>query len=60
MYPLSEEGSRTNFKDVAVLHHLEDPEVDWSIIFIWVFRKWDVGAWTRSSWLRIGTCGGQL
>jgi len=23
-------------------------------------RKWDVGVWTGSSWLRIGTCGGQL
>jgi hypothetical protein len=20
----------------------------------WIFRKWDVGAWTGSSWLRIG------
>jgi len=24
----------------------------------WIFRKWDVGAWTGSIWLRIGTsCG---
>jgi hypothetical protein len=22
------------------------------------FRKWDVGAWTGSNWLRIGTGGG--
>ena len=24
----------------------------------WIFRKWDVGEWTGSSWLRIvtGTC----
>jgi len=21
----------------------------------WIFRKWDVGAWTGSIWLRIGT-----
>ena len=33
--------------------HLEDPGVDGRIISR--FRKWDVGAWTGSSWLRIGT-----
>ena len=26
----------------------------------WIFRKWDVEVWTRSSWLRIGTSGGLL
>jgi hypothetical protein len=26
----------------------------------WIFRKWDVGAWTGSSWLRIRTGGGHL
>jgi len=25
-----------------------------------IFRKWDVGVWTRSSWLRISTGGGHL
>ena len=25
-----------------------------------VSRKWDVGAWAESSWLRIGTGGGHL
>jgi len=24
------------------------------------FRKWDVGAWIGSIWLRIGTCGGHV
>jgi len=24
------------------------------------FRKWDMGVWTGSSWLRIGTVGGHL
>jgi len=24
-----------------------------SIILRWVFRKWDLGSWTGSSWLRI-------
>jgi len=26
----------------------------------WIFRKWDVGVWTGSSWLKIGTGGGHL
>ena len=40
--------------------HLEDPGVDGRIILRWIFRKWDVGAWTGSSWLRIGTGDGHL
>jgi len=35
--------------------HLEDPDVDGRIILRWIFRKWDVGVWTGSSWIRIGT-----
>jgi len=30
-----------------------------AFIFIF-FRKWDVGVWTGSSWLRRGTGGGHL
>jgi len=40
--------------------HLENPDVDGRIILIRIFRKWDVGAWTGSIWLRIGTGGGHL
>ena len=40
--------------------HLEDTGVDGSIILRWIFRKWDVGVWTGSRWLRIGTGGGHL
>ena len=40
--------------------HLEDPGVDGMIILRWIFRNWDVGAWTGSSWLRIATGGGHL
>jgi hypothetical protein len=39
---------------------LGDPGVDGRIILRWIFRKWDVGMWTRSSWLRKGTGGGHL
>ena len=40
--------------------HLGDTGVDGRIIIRWIFRKWDVGVWTGSSWLRIGTGGGHL
>jgi len=40
--------------------HLGDPDTDGRIILRWIFRKWDVRAWTGSSWLRIGTDGGQV
>ena len=39
---------------------LKDPDVDGRIILRWIFRKWDVGVWTGSSWLRIRTGGGHL
>jgi hypothetical protein len=39
---------------------LEDPGVDGRIILRWSLRQWDVGAWTGSSWLRIGTGGGDV
>ena len=41
-------------------NHLRDLDVDGMIILKWIFRKWDVGMWTGSSWLRIGTSGGHL
>jgi hypothetical protein len=30
------------------------------VILRWIFRKWDFGVWTGSSWLRIGTVGRHL
>jgi len=42
------------------IDHLGDPDIDGRIILRWIFEKWDVGIWTGSSWLRIGTGGGHL
>jgi hypothetical protein len=36
------------------------PKRRWEDKLRWVFRKWDVGEWTGSNWLRIGTGGGHL
>jgi len=38
----------------------EDQSVDGKIIFIWIFRKRDVGAWSGLMWLRIVTDSGHL
>ena len=37
-----------------------DTGIDGRIILRWILRKWDVGVWTGSSWLRMGTGGGHL
>jgi len=40
--------------------YLGDPGVDGRIILRWIFRQWDVGVWTGSIWLMIGTGCGHL
>jgi len=47
------------YENVRERDHLENPGVD-GIELRSIFRKWDVGAWTGSIWLRIGTSGGHL
>jgi len=39
---------------------LRRPRRRWEDNIRRIFRKWDVGIWTVSSWLRIGTEGGHL
>jgi len=41
-------------------HYLEDIGVNGRIILRWMLRQWNLGAWTGSSWHRIGTHGGHL
>jgi len=36
------------------------PRGNGMIILRWIFREWNVGVWTGSSWLRIRTGGGHL
>jgi hypothetical protein len=40
--------------------HKIDPGLDGRIMLRRIFRKWDVGVWTGSSWLRIETGGRHL
>ena len=40
--------------------HLEDPDLHVGIILRLIYRKWDLGAWIGSSWLRIGIGDGLL
>jgi len=40
--------------------NLRNTGVDGRIILRLIFRKWDVGVWTGSSWPRIRTGGGYL
>ena len=45
--------------ELREIDHWRDPGVDGEIILRWIFRKWDVGEWTGSDWLRIGTGDGR-
>jgi hypothetical protein len=38
----------------------EDQGGNRRIIFRWIFRKWDVEAWSGWMWLRLGTGGGNV
>jgi hypothetical protein len=38
--------------------NLKDPAIYWRIILRWIFRKWDVEAWTGLIWLRMGQVAG--
>jgi len=40
--------------------HFGDPDLDGRIILRWIFRRYDVGLWTGSNWLTIGTGGGHM
>ena len=41
-------------------NHLVDTGIDGRIILRRLFRKQEVGVWTGSSWLRIGTGSGHF
>jgi hypothetical protein len=43
--------------DLIERGHLEDPDLDGSIILKWIFMMWITEAWTGLLWLMIGTDG---
>ena len=52
-------GERTGVYRVLVgKPERKRPGADGRMILNWIFRNWDVGMWTGSSWLRIGIGGG--
>jgi hypothetical protein len=48
------------WRNLSERHYLEDPGVDWKLVRRWIFRSWDVKAWTGLIWLWRGTGGGLL
>ena len=56
-YGGEEVHTRLWWGDLKKRDNFGDPGIDGRIILRWVFRKWNVWVWTRSSWLRIGTGG---
>jgi len=36
------------------------PRCRWEDDIRWIFRKWNLGVWTGSSWLSIGTSSGHF
>jgi len=48
------------WRNVKERDHLGDQGIAGRIILRLIFREWDVGVWTGSSWLRIGKGGGHL
>jgi hypothetical protein len=51
---------RVWWENVKERDKLREPGVDGRIILRCIFRKWDVGLWTGSNSLRIGTGSGHL
>jgi len=48
------------YGNLRVRDRLGNRDVGGRIILRWIFKKWDMGVWTGSSWLRIGKGGGHL
>jgi len=53
-------GERRGIYRILVDKPEGNPDVDGKIILRWIFRKWDIGVWTGSMWLKIGRGGVHL
>jgi hypothetical protein len=53
-------GERFWWGNLRERDNLEHPGVDGRIILKWIFRNWDVGLWTGSSWFMIRKAGGHV
>jgi hypothetical protein len=52
---VGEAGTGVWCRNLRERDHLDDYGVEGRILLRWIFRKWDVKAWTGSTWLKIGT-----
>jgi hypothetical protein len=52
--------TRFRLEKLKEKEHLEDPGLDGRIILRCVFRKWVMGTWVGSIWLRVGRGDGHL
>ena len=57
---VEEAYTRFWWRNLRERDYLGYPGVDGRIILRWIFRRWDVGVWTGSRWLGIGTGGGHM
>jgi hypothetical protein len=60
IYGGGERPYRVFWGNLKKREHLEDTGIDGRIILSYIFRKWDVEAWTGQSWLKIRTGDGHI